>query len=128
MTEGNEIRNIVSNVLNTEATFALELLTFLLKAQTSDERRDQTTRHPNRQGFNVVHAKRFTKMAQDAVARGHLTSGELAVLRRPDRGGRPALACYWRQAAELLDGRTATAPKRPPQQELIPANREVEAS
>jgi hypothetical protein len=130
MTKKNETLNLVSHLLKTDATFALELLTFLLKAQTSDERRDQTTRHPNQQGFNVVHAKRFTKLAQDALERGYLTAEELTLALAPDKHGRLALSCYWRQAATLLERRTIIGLTKIPirRELLLEITEEVKAS
>jgi hypothetical protein len=119
----------VSQHLLEDDDFVCRSVQFLFDSQTVDEKRDQRTRHANGSGFNVVDAKRFTRVVEDAIERGYLTPDEMAMFRSLDKRGRPVLAKYWRQLAPLLEELgTIEPPRRPPQPEGMPPAAEVRVS
>jgi len=93
----NEARDYVAKRLLNEEDYVLFALTFLYGCQTQAEQRISRTFEPNEQGFNVVDAKRFTKLAEAAIPRGHLKPDELSKCRNLDSRGLPVLAKYWKQ-------------------------------
>lgn len=75
-------------------------LVALTNRQTSDEQRDENTKHRNDVGFMPCDARMGTSMARFFQRNGYLSDKQIAWWRRPRKNGRQRIEVY---AAQLLD-------------------------
>ena len=82
-------------------------LVALNERQTWDERRDETTRYHNEQGFRPMHAKRGTSMARFYVQRGYLTPKQIAWWRARTDSGKSRIEIYAGQLLKVAQAKKA---------------------
>lgn len=75
--------------------------------QTSDERRDETTKHHNGQGFRPCHARMGTSMAQFYAQHNYLSPKQLAYWRRPMKDGKAKIEIYAGQLCKVAEEKAA---------------------
>jgi hypothetical protein len=96
-------RVLVSMGILMDDKYVFDALQRLYNLQTDYEKQIEETEGKNYQGFNKSDAKRFTQMAETSFQRGYLTPEELAICRKQNKQGHPALSKYWRQLPRVLD-------------------------
>lgn len=91
--------DMIREKLLTDDRWLARALVALNERQTWDERRDETTRYHNEQGFRPMHAKRGTSMARFYQQRGYLTPRQTAFWRTATASGKTRIEIY---ATQLL--------------------------
>lgn len=91
--------DMIRQKLLTDDRWLARALVALNERQTWDERRDESTKYHNEQGFRPMHAKRGTSMAQFYQRTGFLTPKQLAWWRARTESGRTRIEIY---AGQLL--------------------------
>lgn len=89
----------ICHMLETRDDAVGRALVALNARQTEDERAAETTKHDNGRGFRSCDARMGTSMAKQYLQRGFLTPKQLAYWRKPNKNGKPRIACY---ATQLL--------------------------
>ena len=89
--------DMIREKLLTDDRWLARALVALNERQTWDERRDETTRYHNEQGFRPMHAKRGTSMARFYLRTGFLTPRQLAWWRASTDSGKSRIEIYANQ-------------------------------
>lgn len=99
--------DMIREKLLTDDRWLARALVALNERQTWDERRDETTRYHNEQGFRPMHAKRGTSMAQFYLNRGYLTPKQLAWWRARTESGKSRIEIYANQLLKVAAAKRA---------------------
>jgi hypothetical protein len=113
----NQKTNPIAKLLLTDDEFVLFALQLVYDEQTEYEQETRATVASNRRGFNVVDARKFTKIAEDAMERGYLEPDELSKCRKLNKRGLPVLAKYAGQIRSVYEAALTRIPRKPPTQE-----------
>ena len=89
-------RESIVALLETNDKAVARALVVLYNNQTADEQETNSTHQHNGRGFSGFDADIGTKMAKFYLERGYLTKGQVAVWRKPTKGG-IRIGRYWRQ-------------------------------
>ena len=92
---------IVDRILIDDA-FVENAVVALFSKQEPKEQESKRTLVQNRRGFNKPDAGVFSAMAEHLLAGHRLSAEELAICRKPSKGGMPRLGKYRRQLAEIF--------------------------
>lgn len=93
--------DMIREKLLTDDRWLCRALVALNKRQTADERREETVKYRNDQGFRPAHAKRGTGMAEFYQRTGFLTAKQLAWWRVRTESGKTRIEIYVTQLCKV---------------------------
>lgn len=102
-------KDTIEHLLQTNDKAVERALIVLFDRQTTDEKRQHTTKHHNNRGFCSYDAEYLTKLAEQIRAGRHLSQNQLNLLRkRGKRGTSSRIGKYHRQLMEEIQSRNPT--------------------